>query len=304
VAAPWVAAAVYGAFLKLCYVDESGGSEPEGSGSAATPLMVVAGLIVDHRNMAALTIDYLRLKQTFYPHALRRVPHLLSYILVEVKSTDVRRHLRSKSREDRRHVIGYLDKVVTLLEHHKAKIIGRVWVKAPGAGLNPASTYTYAIQDMARHFEHSLAAARQTGLMVCDSRMHGQDRQVSHSVFTQKHRLAGDAFPHLVESPTFGVSDNHAGLQLADLLAGGLLFPIACRVYCEGSASSAHLDPRYDRLRERYATRLQNLQYTYTNAAGQAAGGIVVSDKRSKRPSRILFRLPSAASVVASSPGQ
>jgi hypothetical protein len=264
--------------------------------------MVIAGLIIDHRNLASLTTDYLRLKQTFYPHALAHVPHLLSYILVEVKSTDTRRQLRSKNREDRRHVIGYLDKVVSMLERHKAQIIGRVWVKEPGRGLNPASTYTYAIQDMARHFEHSLSGSRQVGLMVCDSRMHGQDREVSHSVFTLKHRLAGDTFPHLVESPTFGVSDNHAGLQLADLLAGGLLFPMACRVYCQGCTSPAHMDPRYDRVRERYAIRLQQLQYTYMNAAGRAAGGIVVSDKRAQRASRFLFRPPVALAAKASKP--
>lgn len=289
---PRVAAAVYGHFLKLCYVDESGGFEPEGSRPDATPLMVIAGLIVDHRNVASLTTDYLRLKQTFYPQPIGVVPHLLSYILVEFKSTDTRRQLRSKRREDRRHVIGYLDKVVGMLERHKAQIIGRVWVKEPGHGLNPASTYTYAIQDMARHFEHSLSESRQTGLMVCDSRMHGQDREVSHSVFTLKHRLVGDALPHLVESPTFGVSNNHAGLQLADLLAGGLLFPMACRVYCQGCASPAHMDPRYDKVRERYATRLHQLQYTYTDSAGRTTGGIVVSDKRGQRASRYLFRPP------------
>jgi len=253
--------------------------------------MVIAGLVVDHRNIAGLTSDYLRLKQTFYPHTVAHVPHLLSYILVEIKGTDIRRQLRSKSRDERRHVTGYLDKVVGLFETHKAQIIGRIWVKAPGQGLNPASTYTYAIQDMARHFEHCLAATRLTGLLICDSRMHGQDRQVSHSVFTLKHRLAGDAYPHLVESPMFGVSDNHAGLQLADLLAGGLLFPMACRVYCQDSKST-HVDPRYDRVRERYAKRLERMQYAYINAAGQGAGGVVVSDKRGQRPSRALFRLP------------
>lgn len=41
--------------------------------------------------MAALTSDYLRLKQTFYPHALSQVPHLLGYILVEIKNVGVRR---------------------------------------------------------------------------------------------------------------------------------------------------------------------------------------------------------------------
>jgi uncharacterized protein DUF3800 len=288
--------------LRLCYVDESGGFEPEGSSVSATPLMVIAGVVVDHRDIRPITTEYLRLKQTFYPRALGHAPHLLDYILAEIKSTDLRAQLRSSSRQDRRHAIGYLDKIVSMLERYHARIIGRVWVKAPGAGLDRVSTYTYAIQDLARHFESLLDRSRQPGLMICDSRMHGQDQQVSHGVFTFKHRLMGDQFPHLVESPTFAVSANHAGLQLADLVAGALIFPIACRVYC-GSAILPAGSHHYDKLRERYAERLRLLQYLYTDAAGRTRGGFVVSDKRASRSSGYLFRpLQRAAPVGTATP--
>jgi Protein of unknown function (DUF3800) len=279
--------------VKVCYVDESGGFEAEGSSDAATPLMVIAGLIVDHKFVRPITTDYLRLKQTFYPNALGSAPpHLLDYILAEIKSTDLRKDLRSARSKDRRHAIVYLDRIISLLETYRARIIGRVWVKEPGHGLDPAGTYNYAIQDLARHFDHFLARGRQTGLMVCDSRMHGQNRQVSHGVFTHKHKVAGDEFPNLVESPMFGVSDNHAGLQLADILAGAFVFPIACRVYCHGCTSIPHMSERYERLRDRYANRLRRLQYFYGDASDRSRGGFVVSDHRASRPSSHLFRPP------------
>lgn len=156
----------------------------------------------------------------------------------------LRRALRSSRRDDRRHALGFLDRIVSLLEANDARIIGRVWVKEPGAGLNPDSSYAYAIQDLAKHFDHHLSETADVGLVPCDSRLHPQNRQVSHSIFTFKHRVSGDRLPNLVETPTFGVSDNHIGLQLADLLAGAVIFPIACRTYCGGSPVTPHMDPR------------------------------------------------------------
>lgn len=136
--------------MKICYIDESGGFEAEGSTPDATPLMVLAGLVVDHVKVAGLTTEYLKLKQVYYPGAVGRPSHVLDYVLAEVKATDLRRELRSKRRDDRRHAIGSLDKVAALLDRHGARIIGRVWVKQPDTALDPKSTYTYAIQDIAR----------------------------------------------------------------------------------------------------------------------------------------------------------
>jgi len=133
--------------------------------------------------------------------------------------------------------------------------------------------------------------------------MHAQNRQVSHSVFTMKHRMNGDPLPQLVESPLFGVSDNHAGLQIADVVAGALLLPMACRTYCHGSRAQTHMDTRYDRLGERYARRLRAMQYLYHDATGRTRGGVVVCDRRSSRPSRDLFASPAAPAMPAAARG-
>jgi Protein of unknown function (DUF3800) len=285
--------------LKLCYIDEAGGFEAEGSTPSATPLMVVAGLILDHRLIRTITTEHLRIKQIYFPGSLGTGTHLLDYILAEIKSTRLKRYLRSQRRDERRLVIGYLDRIVELLERSEARVIGRVWVKEPGLGLDPASSYNYAIQDLARHFTHLLFTQQEVGLILCDSRMHAKNRQVSHSVFTLKQRLIGDALPEIVESPVFGVSDNHAGLQIADIVAGALLLPMACRTYCAGCSASTHMDPRYDKLRERYARRLRALQYLYHDATGRSRGGIVVSDRRGGRPSRDLFASPAPRAALA-----
>jgi hypothetical protein len=281
--------------LKVCYIDEAGGFEAEGSTPSATPLMVVAGLVLDHRIIRTVTAEHLRLKQVFFPGSLGTGKHMLDYILAEIKSTRLKRYLRSQRRDERRLVIGYLDRIVDLLERSDARIIGRIRVKQPGLGLDPIGSYNYAVQDVSRHFAHLLRTQHEIGVVLCDSRMHAQNRQVSHSVFTLKQRLGGDALPELVESPLFGVSDNHAGLQIADIVAGALLLPMACRTYCQGSASTMHVDPRYDRLRERYAGRLRALRYLYHDTTGLMRGGIVVCDRRGNRPGRDLFANPAAA---------
>ncbi|MEV2265794.1 DUF3800 domain-containing protein [Nonomuraea africana] len=51
-------------------------------------------------------------------------------------------------------------------------------------------------------------------------------------MFTQKWRTGGDPFAPLSEVPLFAASDNHAGLQIADLLASTLVFPMAASAYC------------------------------------------------------------------------
>ena len=54
---------------------------------------------------------------------------------------------------------------------------------------------------------------------------------VSHSIFTQKFSPAARNYQRLVELPTFGHSENHAGLQICDIVCSALLFPIACFAY-------------------------------------------------------------------------
>jgi hypothetical protein len=103
--------------------------------------------------------------------------------------------------------------------------------------------------------------------------------------------LAGDPYPHLVEMPTYGHSENHVGLQLADLICSALLFPMAVSACCVGAVTNPHVLPEYGGLRRRYGGRLKALQYRYLEA-GSYRGGIVVADGLAQRPGRILFEPP------------
>jgi hypothetical protein len=213
----------------------------------------------------------------------------LDHILSEVKGGDLRASLRSPSRNTRRHAKGYLDRIVEILEQRQISVIGRVWIKAIGQPLEPAASYTYAIQDLARQFQRFLEAKRSAGLIICDSRMHNQNSQVSHSIFTQKYRVGGDPLPLILETPLFGSSGNHAALQLADTVASALIFPIAARVYCAHQWPGGHTDAHFDEVRARYAARLAALQFRDRDRSGKWQGGVIVSDKLRRLPSARLF---------------
>ena len=276
--------------MYICYVDESGGFEAPNQTSGATPLMTFAGLIIPAQALAALTADFLGLKRRFYP-GLRTVRHL-DLVLSEMKGSELRKRVRSQSREKRRHAIGVLKSTVDLIERYDLRLLGRVWIKDPTEALDPRASYTFAIQDIARHFNHFLESRTGSGLMVCDGRAHSQDTQVSHSIFTLKHKQSGDEFSRLVEAPVFGRSENHVGLQLADILASGLIFPIAARVYCAAHVSGIHTHRDYDVLRTRFSARLRPQQHLYQDSGGRTRGGIVVSDKLGKKSSSLLFKPP------------
>lgn len=279
--------------MLICYVDEAGGFEAPNWGLDATPVMLFAGLIIDHRVLPNLTVDFLALKSEFFPKLCLRAPGKhLEHMLAEVKGSKVREMLRADSHRKRRHATRFLDEIVELLCRYNVRLVGRLWVKEPTVGIKPRHSYTFAMQDIACHFNHLLVSADDIGFLVCDGRKPNQDAEVSHSLFTQKHQMAGDLLPHVVESPLFGRSENHVGLQLADLVASTLLFPIATRTYCATSCATVHAHPRFDNLKTRYAARLKSLTYVYKDADGRIRGGIVVSDKVGHQSSGRLFRLP------------
>ena len=127
-----------------------------------------------------------------------------------------------------------------------------------------------------------------TGLLIADGRSQNLSVPVAHSVFTQKWRTGGDPFPPLLEVPLFAHSDNHVGLQIADLVASTLALPMAAVGY-GAPAGSAHDSGRYRAVRETYGSRLRDLQYRYRDETGQWRGGLVVSDPAGKRPGSVLF---------------
>ena len=275
--------------MKICYVDESGdGQQPSSRVPGIPPALVICGLVVESSTVPNLTLDFLATKARFHPGKAGVRP--LDGVLREVKGSEIRRDIRSGSRRRNRAAVGFMDRVVDLLRAYDVGIIGRVWIKDPTAASDERAMYTFSIQNIARHFQYELARQRASGLIVCDSRSKAQNANVAHSVFTKMFKQSGNAYPNIVEMPTFGHSENHAGIQLADLITSALVFPIACRTYCTGYLSGPHVDPAYDYLKDRYGPRLQDLEIRYRTASGKWVGGLTVSDPVGGRGSVDMFR--------------
>jgi hypothetical protein len=272
------------------YLDEAGctGALPAPN-SPIQPVFVLAGIIMPRDGIKPLTSDLLRMKERYYPHRLPANADFLDWILYEIKGADLRKQIRVGNRDERRHAIGVMDSFVSLLEMYNCRILGRLYVKGIGARFKGVAVYTSSVQNLAREFQWHLQTNNESGLMILDSRDKPKNTNVSHSVFTQKFRTAGDAYDRLVEMPLFGHSDNHAGIQCADLLCSGFLFPMATYAYCLGHVQSVHVDMLYTTIRDRYGRRLRQLQFRYQNAEGRIRGGITVNDAIGHQSGALLF---------------
>jgi hypothetical protein len=286
---PLVAVVVFGVEVKALYVDEAGclGAIPSAT-SDIQPVFVIAGVCFDISHLPDLTRDFIALKRRFFPSS-HTSSHQLDAILVEVKGADIRRNVSSGGRSSQRAAFGFLDKVLDLIEQNKGQAFGRIWVKGIGAQFKAREIYSSSIQSICTTFQASLHATGEPGIVVLDSRNKQCNTNVSHSIFTKKFQAIGDEFPRLLEMPLFGHSDNHAGIQIADLVCSALLFPIAIQTYCTGHIANVHVRD-YTALKTRYITRLQQLQFRYQDPNGKWRGGFTVADAIVKRSGAELFR--------------
>lgn len=273
--------------MQICYLDETGctGLLPSAA-SEIQPVFAPVGVILPQTSLHDVTMEFLAIKSRFFPNLASQ--HYLDAILAEVKGADIRRHAASDSRRKSRHALGFLDKFVSLLETHGARIVGRVLIKGIGTPIAGREVYTSYVQSICSYFQELLSSADESGFLIADSRTKPQNSNLSHSIFTQKFSARGDRYHRIVEMPTYGHSDNHVGLQMADLLCSALIFPLAVASYCAGHVSSVHVRPGFALLRKRYGARLKQLQFLYTED-GRRKGGITVSDNLGRRPSRLLF---------------
>lgn len=144
--------------------------------------------------------------------------------------------------------------------------------------------------------------------MILDARTKHKNVPNVHTITTRKFKRGGDELSHLVESPVFGHSDAHVVLQLADIVASALLFPLACTAYCGDLDDNLHLRSGYEQLRDRYGGPLRGLEHRYVDADGRKRGGVKVTDGRNRRPSLDLFQAPAQLAglgrVMLSGPGE
>lgn len=252
---------------------------------------MIVGLFIPRSEQNAVTSKFIALKRTFFPGMHSGSRHVLDGILPEIKGSDIRRTIADGNRDQRRHACGFLDKIFSILEDHNSKIVSRVWIKGIGDPFNGKSVYTFSIQNIYTHFQHYLIDGNKNGVVIADSRNQGLNVNVSHSIFTQKHSISGDKWDKIVEVPLFGHSDNHAGIQICDILCSAILTPMAIKTYCEGHISSVHVKPGYSRIKTRYSDKIKNLQYRYKDPlrGNKWSGGITVDDAIGKRPGHHLF---------------
>lgn len=272
-------------------MDEAGctGRLPS-AGSPIQPVLVVGGVIIPHDHLYPITQSFLDWKRRFYPRLVGEAKHDLDHIKTEIKGSELRKAIR-KSGKKRKYALKVLSSLLDLLEAHDAKIIGRVWIKGIGEDFDGNAVYTSSMQSIFKTFNHACDKSGRNGFVIADSRSKPHNANVAHSIFTEKFRVQGDAHPHILEMPTFGHSENHAGLQIADMICSALLFPMATVTYCQGHLTNdMHVHPTFDHLKKHLGSRLKDLQYRYQDSDGRWRGGITVADAISKRSGVGLFR--------------
>lgn len=275
--------------MHICYIDESGDSQLIRSDTDdKQPMLIVAGLFVDAQHISRITDEFIGLKRQFYPSTFKNERHALNVLLKEIKGsdlrTDIRKHPASHPRVE--HHFKFLDGVLKICKTHNIKLVSRVWVKRYGQALEDRSVYTITAQNIAKRFQHYLIDQESRGMIIADFRDPARNSYVAHSIFTQKHKLGtgGDSFPSIEEVAVFGISDNHACLQIADLICSTILYPIAGRTVCNGSFNNVHTHINYDAIVSRYSRRIKAMQY-HCAENGQKRWGITVEDPHTRRTS-------------------
>lgn len=250
------------------------------------------GLAIEQSKIQQLTFDFLQLKKRFFPGRLPLSKGILSWVLVEIKGSDLRTAIRNGTHKEKRHAIGFIDAAFKLVEAVGANIFGKVFVKAVGAPINSTSIYTHSLQCVCDTFQNLLDIKQATGFVIADSRNKPKNTVAAHSIFTKKFRAIGDGYPSLLEMVTFGHSDNHIGLQLADLICSSVIFPLTMHSYCLGHVTSTHVSVEYQALRPRFCHRLRARQHRYWDYRdSRFRGGLVVSDGIGHKDGSYLFRV-------------
>jgi len=273
--------------VHLLYLDESGGVEPPDGHPSATPAMIVLGVMVAADAVWSLTSDFMDFKREYFPTRFPGEPSC-DDILNEVKGARLLHQTRSNSRDSRRHADHVRTGLLELVSRFDCRVVGRVWIKRPGERLEPDHTYSHSVLDIASQFSRYLEGRNSLGLIFADGRSERQDKMLAQSIFSAKYGSAGDPCPRVPELPGFVNSQNHAGIQIADMLASMITLPMVAAAYGV-SPGTIHDSPRYAEVRDKHGESLKGLQFRYFDEVGRSRGGIVVSDAVAARPSSLLF---------------
>ncbi|MFJ8309573.1 MULTISPECIES: DUF3800 domain-containing protein [unclassified Streptomyces] len=293
-----------GKLLHLCYLDESGTGQVLNPAVAdSVPVMAIGGFTVPDSQFKALAWDFIALKKQFRPE-LRKAPTLSQVVHHEIKGETIRKSFRRPGRNQRRMAHGFLDHLLTILEQRECTVMARIWVKQDGAINDDTAMYAASVNALCANFEHFLAERSSSGIAVLDSRNPSDNADNVHCVTTRKFAKGGDPLPHLPESPVFGHSNTHLGLQIADLLVSAVLAPAAAVTYAGDLTGNVHCHPGFVEVRDRHCPRIRKLQHRYQSSTGKWTGGVVVSDTRGHKSAGKLFAPSTMSTPLAGFPNQ
>lgn len=243
------------------FIDESGcPGQLRTLDSPVQPLLVVAGIALDTSHLAEVTRKFARLTQRYH-HGQSRPNEICTDIQAElVKGSDVRRAIRANPSSPELKELAFLDSVLSLMKTHRARLFGTVIVKHVGQEFDGQVVYGRALHEVVRTFHEQLLASDTFGTAIADFREAKLNGRVSVELMEAKLGPLGDQLPRLLHLPTFGNSEVHAPLQIADLVCSALVWPIAAHRFREELSGSPLLNPTADEgTWRRFRQRLQEM---------------------------------------------
>ena len=113
-------------------------------------------------NLHGLTGDFLALKYRYFTNLPYPSARLLDRILPEIKGADLRKNATRGNARQRLHAIGFLDRILGLLQRHDVRLVAHIWVKGIGMLFDATPVYTSSIQGICTYFDHYLTQADDT----------------------------------------------------------------------------------------------------------------------------------------------
>ncbi len=169
--------------MQLCYFDEAGDTRdlgPKSVGDQMSRVFVFGGISFDQRELRKLTRDFLALKNTYF--ASENLLHAHNYeraVTPEVKGSKLREVFNDAATPaHRQHVHETVSGTLGLLKRHKAKIIGRVWIKVKNQPSKGNGIYLRSVELACTEYQQRLEAIGDMGLVIADNRDPGSNALV------------------------------------------------------------------------------------------------------------------------------
>ena len=147
-----------------------------------------------------------------------------------------------------------------------------------------------SVQGLYTYFDDFLSESSDFGFCIADSRDYWKNVNVAHSIFTQKFRASSTNYSRILELPAFEHSQNHAGIQICDIICSSLIYPITAHAYCTGYITNVHVQQTASLLRDRFGKTIKSMQYRYQDPVGRWTGGLVVADGLGQRHAGPMFK--------------